>query len=422
MSLRVLDNTGTGDVGNAVEAIDYAVAHNAQVLNLSWGTAGESLALKDAIQRAIQHGVVVVCSAGNSGQDLDTAAYYPASFGIRDLIAVAATDNNDQLPSWSNWGIRNVTVAAPGTNILTTRMGGDYWTVTGTSAAAPIVSGVAGLIRSGRPWVNGHLVTKAITDGVRPVATLSTKVSTGGVVSATGAFDNLHGAPNPVPIPTPGYGSGGRGPGGSFSTTPPPTTSGAPGGLANLDQLRNAQPTQPRAKAPIQSNLPCADCDPYGGGGGSSNYPSGDPNFSKQRMQPPNETGQPSVDLGSGNFNWSLPILSLPGRAGLDLNLTLSYNSLVWTRDGAYIKYNADLGSPAPGFRLDLPNLQQRFYNSQTGIYAYMMVTSSGGRIELRQVTTNSYEAADGSNTQLTATQTRCWCAPQRAHNSPSFQ
>src|SRR6266545_3283897 len=116
------------------------------------------------------------------------------------------------------------------------------------------------------------------------------------------------------------------------------------------------------------------------------------------------------------------PIVSLPGRAGLDLNLTLSYNSLVWTRDGAYIKYNADLGSPAPGFRLDLPNLQQRFYNSQTGIYAYMMVTSSGGRIELRQVTTNSYEAADGSNTQLTATQTRCWCAPQRAHNSPSFQ
>src|SRR5262249_31516521 len=48
MSLRVLDNTGTGDVANAVEAIDYAVAHGAHVINLSWGTNGESMVLKDA--------------------------------------------------------------------------------------------------------------------------------------------------------------------------------------------------------------------------------------------------------------------------------------------------------------------------------------------------------------------------------------
>jgi subtilisin family serine protease len=53
MSLRVLDNTGAGDVGDAVEAIDYAVAHGAQVINLSWGTAGNSVALKDAIERAV---------------------------------------------------------------------------------------------------------------------------------------------------------------------------------------------------------------------------------------------------------------------------------------------------------------------------------------------------------------------------------
>ena len=70
MSLRVLDNTGTGDIGSAVEAIDYAVTHGAQVINLSWGTAAESLVLKDAIQRALRRNVVVVCSAGNSGRDL----------------------------------------------------------------------------------------------------------------------------------------------------------------------------------------------------------------------------------------------------------------------------------------------------------------------------------------------------------------
>lgn len=77
MSLRVLDNTGTGDVANAVEAIDYAVAHGARVINISWGTFGESLVLKDAIERAISHGVVVVCSAGNGGQDIEAAPYYP---------------------------------------------------------------------------------------------------------------------------------------------------------------------------------------------------------------------------------------------------------------------------------------------------------------------------------------------------------
>jgi serine protease len=71
MSLRVLDNTGTGDVANAVQAIDYAVAHGAQVINLSWGTSGESAALKDAIERALRRNVVVVCSAGNGGKDLD---------------------------------------------------------------------------------------------------------------------------------------------------------------------------------------------------------------------------------------------------------------------------------------------------------------------------------------------------------------
>ncbi len=403
MSLRVLDGTGTGDTANAVEAIDYAVAHGAHVINISWGTSGESVALKEAIERALRRGVVVVCSAGNNGQDLEQTPYYPASFNIRDLIAVASSDNADQLASWSNWGRRRVSVAAPGVNILTTQMGGGYWLATGSSASAPLVSGVAGLIKLTRPWVSARDVAKAISDGARQVASLSGKVSSGGVVSASGALENLRGSPHPYPFPRPRYGSGGTGPGGSFNTTPPPQTTGAPGpNLPNLDQLRNAEPQAPRAREPIQSNLMCADCDPQSGGGGGSYYPPNDPNFSTSRERPPNETGQPGVDLGSRNFNWSLPLVSLAGRAGLDLNLTLFYNSLVWTKDGSYIKYNADLGSPAPGFRLGLPTLQQQFYNSQTGIWAYMMVTSSGGRVELRQVGSSSiYEAQDGSYTQL---------------------
>ena len=419
MSLRVLDNTGTGDVADAVEAIDYAIAHGTHVINLSWGTDGFSIALKDAIDRALRRGIIVVCSAGNSSRNLyegtPSSAYYPASFDSPGLIAVAATNNRDQLLSWSNFGATHVAVAAPGENILTTQMGGGYWNVTGTSAAAPLVSGVVGLMKSVRPGVNTAQVRKAIVDSARRAVSLTAKTQSGGVVDAGKSIAALPGSPNGNADgsgnqmrvqPGPRYGSGGTGPGGSFDTTPPPVTTGAPSStLPSLDQLRNSNPAPATARAPIQSNQMCADCDPQGGGGGGSYYPSGDPNFSTARRRPNNETGQPGVDMGSRNFNWNLPLVSLPGRAGMDLNLTLFYNSLVWTKDGSYIKYNSDLGSPAPGFSLGLPKLQQRFLNSATGIYAYMMVTPSGGRVELRQIgSSNLYASEDGSYAQLDAT------------------
>jgi len=409
MSLRVLDNTGTGDVAAAVEAIDYAVSHGAHVINLSWGTYGESVALRDSIERAIRRNVVVVCSAGNAGSDLDAISYYPASFKLRNLIAVAASDNSDQLSSWSSWGARSVALAAPGTSIVTTQRGGGYWSVTGTSAAAPIVTGIAGLLRTARPQGPVTIIAKAITDSVRQTASLAGKVSSGGIADAGAALARLRGSTNQsIPFQTPGLGSGGTGPGGSFSTTPPTPTTGAPGAnLPNLDEVRRTQPKQPKAQAPIQSNLPCADCDPQGGGTGGTYYPANDPNFGTARGLPINDTGEPGVDLGSRNFNWSLPILSLAGRAGLDLNLALSYNSLVWTRDNSFMKFNADLGSPAPGFRLGLPTMQQKFYNPITGIWAYMMVTPSGGRVELRQVSTSTnYESQDSSYARLDASDT----------------
>ncbi len=404
MSLRVLDHTGTGDVASAIEAIDYATAHGAHVINLSWGTSAESAALKDTLSWAIRRNVVVVCSAGNNGRDLAAGAYYPASFNVPGLISVAASDNFDQLASWSNWGAKDISIAAPGTNILTTQMGGGYWNVTGTSAAAPVVSGIAGLLKTFRPAANPQAIAKALSDGARKTATLSDKVASGGVVSAAEAFAKLRSPINrPLALPPVGRGSGGFGPGASFSTTPPGATHVPPGvNLPNLDEIRKAKPQSPKATAPIESNLPCADCDLQGGGGGGGYYPSGDPNFSTARIRPMNETGEQGVDLGSRNFNWHVPLVYLPGRAGLDLNLTLFYNSLVWTKDGSYMKFNADLGSPAPGFRLGLPTLQQRFLNSQTGMYAYMMVTPSGGRVELRQVgSSNIYESQDGTYAQL---------------------
>ncbi|HEX8422814.1 MAG TPA: PA14 domain-containing protein, partial [Pyrinomonadaceae bacterium] len=129
-------------------------------------------------------------------------------------------------------------------------------------------------------------------------------------------------------------------------------------------------------------------------------------NFSAARIEPSNRTGAPGADLRSGNYQWSLPLLNLPGRSGLDLGLSLSYNSLVWTRDGSgtAISFDADRGFPSPGFRLGFPLIQSRFYNPLTGRYAYLLVTPSGQRVELRQLagSVNTYESADSTYMQLT--------------------
>ena len=125
--------------------------------------------------------------------------------------------------------------------------------------------------------------------------------------------------------------------------------------------------------------------------------------FASARLDSSNRTGSGGVDSLSRNFNWSLPVVSLPGRAGLDLGLSLSYNSSVWTRSGDYVLFDGDWGWPAPGFRLGFPVVQGKFYDAQAQKAAYLMVTPSGARVSLRQTATPTvYEAADSSYLQLT--------------------
>jgi len=101
---------------------------------------------------------------------------------------------------------------------------------------------------------------------------------------------------------------------------------------------------------------------------------------------------------------WSASLLALPGRAGLDLGLALSYSSAAtWTRSGPYIYFDEDNSSLSPGFRLGFPTVQELFFNAQTGQNAYLLITSAGIRVELRQVSsTNVYQAFDSSYLQLT--------------------
>jgi YD repeat-containing protein len=430
MSLRVLDNTGMGEIADAVEAIDYAAGHGAQVINCSWGTDEESLALKDAIERAGTSGAVLISSAGNGGRNIESEPYYPSSFGLSNQIVVAATDNFDHLPSWSNYGATHVTVAAPGTDILTTRIGGDYTIVTGTSASTPMVTGVVGLIKTQRWWLSAAGTRAAIVEGARRVAEFNGKVSSGGVVSASGSLNALQGPdtqPNgsgdgnngngngnngngnnrPARPSTYGHGSGGTGENEDFSTTPPPVTQTVPGtGNRNLDEMRRTPSYEPKAKAPIHSDAYLPECDLDCGGSAPPSAGGSDPYFATPRTQPANETGQPGVDLGSRNFNWSLPLLGLPGRAGLDLSLALSYNSLVWTKRIAFpnqsVMFNADRGFPGPGFNLGFPVLQEEYYDTDEAANSFLLIIPGGGRVQLKQTASpNVYESIDSSYTQL---------------------
>jgi YD repeat-containing protein len=115
------------------------------------------------------------------------------------------------------------------------------------------------------------------------------------------------------------------------------------------------------------------------------------------RIDAANRTGGGDEDPFSRNFNWSLPLVHLAGRAELNLGLSLAYNSLVWTKTGSFISFDDDQGFPSPGFRLGFPVIQP-YYNVQLGKNGYLFLASDGTRSELRQVgTSNLYQAVDSS-------------------------
>jgi hypothetical protein len=125
-------------------------------------------------------------------------------------------------------------------------------------------------------------------------------------------------------------------------------------------------------------------------------------NWETARVDEINRTGTGGEDLYSGNYNWSVPLVSLPGRAGHDLNLTLSYNSLIWLKYGNQMRFDHDWSWPSPGFHLGFPTFQGPYLNTQTNLFSYQMFTPSGRVVELRQNGTNTYDARDGSLTRLT--------------------
>lgn len=149
-AIKSLDGRGSGYLSDIISGLEWAVANDMDVVNMSLGTKSDIQAFHDAVDVAYNAGVVLVAAAGNSGDgDPNTNnVEYPAKYS--SVIAVGATDINDNSPYWSSEG-EEVEVSAPGVNIYSTYKGGVYATMSGTSMASPHVAGVVALLLQNNP-------------------------------------------------------------------------------------------------------------------------------------------------------------------------------------------------------------------------------------------------------------------------------
>jgi subtilisin len=139
--VKVLDAQGSGSLSDIIKGINWAAKNRVDVINMSLGGPTGSAALARSIKQALAAGVVIVAAAGNSGPDPDTVGF-PG--GYPGVIAVAASDSNDGVASFSSRGDA-VAFIAPGVDITSTVPGGGTAKLSGTSMASPHVAGLAAL-------------------------------------------------------------------------------------------------------------------------------------------------------------------------------------------------------------------------------------------------------------------------------------
>lgn len=191
MALKIFSDVGDGNTSASIEAIQYMTTMktrygiNIVASNNSWGGYGFSQALRDAIEQSINAGILFVASAGNDGLDVDAIPHFPSGYGLDGIISVAASDHNDRLAGFSNFGLNTVDIAAPGVDILSTLPGGGYGLNSGTSMAAPHVSGVAALLAGRNPDLSVNELKAAILLGADPIDVMRG-------TSVTGARLNAH--------------------------------------------------------------------------------------------------------------------------------------------------------------------------------------------------------------------------------------
>jgi subtilisin family serine protease len=166
MPLRVLDADARGTTTAVARALHYAVDNGARIVNLSLAGPAGTPDLRDAVDYAQAHGVLVVVAAGNDGADLASSPTYPTSYPQDDVLGVAATNESGGLSAVSDYG-PGADLAAPGEQILSTALGGGYEWRTGTSMAAPHVAGALVLLAAARPDLDAAGLRGALLGATR---------------------------------------------------------------------------------------------------------------------------------------------------------------------------------------------------------------------------------------------------------------
>ncbi len=188
MSLKIHGGTNTtGSVANAVKAIRYAESMGASICNMSWGTVNYSQALELAIEES---SMLFVTAAGNDGSNNNSTPVYPANFRLPNVISVAFIDAFGNLSASSNYGTSTVDIAAPGQDIYSTLVG-TYGYSSGSSMAAPHVSGLAAMIFAYRDDIYPSQAKDLIINTMRPLPSLDAYLIYPGIPDALNAIHSL---------------------------------------------------------------------------------------------------------------------------------------------------------------------------------------------------------------------------------------
>jgi subtilisin family serine protease len=195
MALKFLDAQGSGTTEGGIRTIVYAADNGAKVLNASWGGDGYSQALWDAIEYAKNRGMLVIAAAGNDSTDNDKKPHYPSNYNNENVISVSAMEHLGQRLAWfSNFGALTVHLSAPGDLIRSTwnpmlnQLSRDlYKDLSGTSMAAPHVSGAAALVYAANPNLNWRQVKEILLTTVTATSKQAGKSITGGILNVDAA-------------------------------------------------------------------------------------------------------------------------------------------------------------------------------------------------------------------------------------------
>ncbi len=181
MPIKAFNAAGDADTADLIEGFQYAIDRGARVLNCSYGSPSYSQLEFESVVRARNAGVLVCAAAGNDGINADELPQYPANYNqdVDNVISVAATDHNDDLAGFSNYGAVTVDIAAPGAGVYSTVRNNGYDLISGTSMACPHVSGAAALVRARFPSITLEALKRRLLAGADRVDRLAGVVVAG---------------------------------------------------------------------------------------------------------------------------------------------------------------------------------------------------------------------------------------------------